>query len=73
MENNEIILTDEMAQELPIIKSQAILNGTFMKAPNGVPSNLNEQTWLAVRTQAYKRAVGDWELQFKNVTITTAP
>ena len=74
MENcNKIVLTDEMARELPIIKARAIRNGTFMQAPNGGPSNLDEQTWLAVRTQAYKRAVGDWELQFKNVTITTAP
>ena len=70
---NEIILTDEMVRELPRIKAKTLRNGTFMKAPNGKPSRLNELTWLVVRTLAYKRMFGDWELQFKKITIATAP
>lgn len=30
-------------------------------APNGKPTNLNEQQWLQVRTPAFKEWFGDWE------------
>ncbi len=30
-------------------------------APNGKPSNLNEQQWQLVRTPEFKRWFGDWE------------
>lgn len=57
-QNNVInIYTLEMQQ----IKDQAIANGTFMKAPNGKPTNLNEWQWLVVRTKAFKEWFGDWE------------
>ncbi len=36
-------------------------NGTFMKAPNGKPTNLTERQWLQVRTKAFKKWFGDWE------------
>lgn len=32
-----------------------------MKAPNGQPTNLNEEQWVAVRTQRFKDWFGDWE------------
>ena len=48
-------------KELDDIKAKAIKNGTFMKAPNGKPTNLNEQQWLQVRTKAFKDWFGDWE------------
>ena len=51
------IITTEMQQ----IKDKAIANGTFMKAPNGNPTNLNERQWLQVRTKAFKDWFGDWE------------
>lgn len=47
--------------ELNNIKQQAIADGTFMKAPNGNPTNLNERQWLQVRTQAFKEWFGDWQ------------
>ena len=50
-------LNNEMQQ----IKDQAIADGTFMKAPNGKPTNLNERQWLLVRTKAFKDWFGDWE------------
>jgi hypothetical protein len=36
-------------------------NGTYMKAPNGKNSNLNEKQWAQVRTKAFKDWFGDWE------------
>ena len=47
--------------EINSIKSKAIADGTFMKAPNGNPTNLNERQWLQVRTKAFKDWFGDWE------------
>ena len=47
--------------ELDSIKKKALTDGTFMKAPNGKDSNLNEQQWLQVRTKAFKAWFGDWE------------
>lgn len=49
------------AQEMAQIKAAAEKDGTFMKAPNGQRSNLNERQWLQVRTAAFKRWFGDWE------------
>ena len=54
---NEAVLEKEMAD----IKSKAIAEGTFMKAPNGEPTNLTEKQWLLVRTKAFKKWFGDWE------------
>ena len=47
-------------QEMEDIKAKAIADGTFMKAPNGKASNLNEKQWLQVRTKAFKNWFGDW-------------
>ena len=46
--------------EMQSIKEKAIADGTFMKAPNGKPTNLNERQWLQVRTKAFKDWFGDW-------------
>lgn len=58
------IITKEMQE----IKDQAIANGTFMKAPNGKPTNLNERQWLQVRTKAFKDWFGDWENDTANAS-----
>lgn len=50
------VWTDEMRE----IRQKAIADGTFMKAPNGKPTNLNEWQWLVVRTKAFKDWFGDW-------------
>lgn len=49
------------AEETADIKAKAISDGTFMKAPNGKDTNLNERQWLQVRTKAFKKWFGDWE------------
>ena len=48
-------------RQLQAIKERAIAEGTFMKAPNGERTNLNERQWLQVRTPEFKRWFGDWE------------
>jgi len=58
----------DYTEEMQKIKDQAIADGTFMKAPNGNHTNLNERQWLQVRTKAFKEWFGDWE----NPTIFTA-
>ncbi len=54
-------LTEEARKEMQAIAKQAKADGTFMQAPNGKPSNLNERQWLQVRTRAFKNWFGDWE------------
>ena len=58
-------------QEMLDIKEKALKDGTFMKAPNGKPTNLNEKQWLQVRTKAFKEWFGDWEkaTKIKNATV----
>ncbi|MBQ9391932.1 MAG: hypothetical protein IJU02_07055 [Lachnospiraceae bacterium] len=51
----------EIRKEMEDIKQKAIADGTFMKAPNGQPTNLTERQWLQVRTKAFKEWFGDWE------------
>ena len=54
--------------ELLSLKKKAIADGTFMKAPNGKPTNLNERQWLQVRTKAFKDWFGDWENDPENAS-----
>jgi hypothetical protein len=42
------------------IKAKTIADGTFMKAPNGNPTNLTERQWLQVRTKNFINWFGDW-------------
>jgi hypothetical protein len=55
----------EVERELAEIKAKAIADGTFMKAPNGKDTNLNEEQWLHVRLKSFKKWFGDWENWFK--------
>jgi len=41
---------------------------TWMKAPNGKPTNLTERQWLQVRTPEFKAWFGDWENDPKNAS-----
>ncbi len=56
--------TDELiapyTPEMQSIKQQSIADGSYMKASNGNPTNLNERQWLQVRTKAFKDWFGDW-------------
>lgn len=61
--------TESLRLEKERIVSEAKANGTYMKAPNGQSTNLNEEQWVAVRTKAFKDWFGDWELGAKEVQI----
>ena len=39
-----------------------------MKAPNGKDTNLTEDQWLSVRTEAVKNWFGDWEKDPQNAS-----
>ena len=54
-------LTPEARSEMEAIRAEAQAGGTYMKAPNGKPTNLSERQWLQVRTKAFKEWFGDWE------------
>lgn len=58
---NEYFDSQVYNDELLSLKKKAIADGTFMKAPNGKPTNLTERQWLQVRTKAFKDWFGDWE------------
>ena len=51
---------DNISSEMQIIKERSIADGTFMKAPNGNPTNLTERQWLQVRTKNFINWFGDW-------------
>lgn len=55
---------DETAE----IERKAREDGTYMKAPNGKPSNLSPTQWAQVRTRAFKEWFGDWEADPKNAS-----
>lgn len=60
-EFNSSVDEEVYSPEMQSIKDKAIADGTFMKAPNGNPTNLNERQWLQVRTKAFKDWFGEWE------------
>lgn len=52
---------EESSPEMEKIKNESLTNGSFMKAPNGKKTNLNERQWLQVRTPKFKEWFGDLE------------
>lgn len=59
--------------EIQSIVDAAKANGTYMKAPNGKPSNLNPEQWAMVRTENFKRWFGDWEKDARASMIMKLP
>ena len=55
-------------KEKASIRKKAVADGTFMKAPNGADTNLTEDQWLSVRTEAFKNWFGDWEHDPQNAS-----
>lgn len=54
------VANDIVAEQKQII-AEAKANGTYLKAPNGEPTNLTPRQWVMVRTKAFKKWFGDWE------------
>ncbi|MDD6007606.1 MAG: LPD5 domain-containing protein, partial [Bacteroidales bacterium] len=59
----------EYTQEEREIIDKAKADGTYMKAPNGKPTKLTEKQWVQVRTKAFKKWFGDWELAAKVLNV----
>ncbi len=49
------------AEQKEAVRRQYEGTALWMKAPNGVQTNLTEEQWLTVRTPAFKAWFGDWE------------
>lgn len=52
---------DILAAQKEAVRKQYAGSALWMKAPNGVQTNLTEEQWLTVRTPAFKAWFGDWE------------
>lgn len=55
-------------KEKAAVRKKAVADGTFMKAPNGADTNLTEDQWLSVRTEAFKSWFGDLEHDPQNAS-----
>ena len=66
--DNDIIIGDkqEFDKQISEIKNKYVNTPQWMKAPNGEPTKLTEQQWLAVRTPAFIEKYGDWVTLHKN-------
>ncbi len=61
-------LSKQEISEMERIKQSSIDDGSFMKAPNGEPTNLTERQWLQVRTTNFKDWFGDWQNNPENAS-----
>lgn len=67
-EANDLYREADTEEEINSIIDKAKAGGTYMKAPNGKSTNLNERQWAQVRTKAFKDWFGDWENDPKNAS-----
>lgn len=68
LNNIEQSNTNNYSSEEQSIINKAKKDGTFMKAPNGNPTNLTERQWVQVRTKAFKDWFGDWQNDSENAS-----
>ena len=62
------VITPEVRREMDVISAQAIVNGNYLKAPNGKDTKLTPEQWSLVRTQNFKKWFGDWENDPENAS-----
>ena len=53
-------INPEVRAEMNTISAIALVNGTYLKAPNGADTNLTPEQWALVRTKNFLRWFGDW-------------
>lgn len=61
-------MMQEMTRQIDEVRSKYEGTDKWMKAPNGEPTNLTEEQWLTVRTDAFKNWFGDWENDPENAS-----
>lgn len=54
------------------VEREAKANGTWLKAPNGAETNLEEKQWKDVRTDSFKGYFGDWERSYQKDSLMNA-
>lgn len=59
---------DKKEEERAKIVSEAKKNGTYLKAPNGKPTNLTPEQWVTVRTKNFIRWYGNWQNDPENAS-----
>ena len=62
-------ITPEVRREMDIISATAIVNGNYMKAPNGKDSKLTPEQWAMVRTKNFLNWAGDWINDPENAAV----
>ena len=53
-------ITPEVRAEMDTIAATAIVNGNYLKAPNGADTNLTPEQWAMVRTKNFIDWFGNW-------------
>ena len=61
-------ITPEVQAEMDVISATALMDGTYLKAPNGADTNLTAEQWALVRTKNFKAWFGDWENDPENAS-----
>lgn len=59
---------EEFAKQKEAVRKQYENTDQWLKAPNGKDTNLTEDQWVTVRTDAFKNWFGDWENDPENVS-----
>ncbi len=54
-------LDNDFKKQIAEVRAKYENTPMWLKAPNGQPSKLTEEQWLAVRTPNFKKWFGDWE------------
>lgn len=59
---------EEFAKQKEAVRKQYENTDQWLKAPNGSDTNLTEDQWVTVRTDAFKNWFGDWENDPENAS-----
>jgi len=67
-QNEAARYNQEVATQKEQVRQQFQNTDAWMKAPNGQQTRLDEDSWLSVRTPAFKAWFGDWENDAANAS-----
>ena len=70
MEKNAKLGIPEAERQKEVVKKLYQDTDRWLKAPNGNPTKLSEEQWIAVRTPNFKRWFGNWEFNENKIVKT---
>lgn len=70
MEKNAKLGIPEAERQREVVKKLYQDTDKWLKAPNGNPTKLTEEQWIAVRTPNFKRWFGNWEFNENKIVKT---